>query len=129
MSFDDIQHLVTLFSLFLVPVSHYLYSLLLSRMTAQRASQVQTLAGIVVRSVEQQMSGQPGPDKKQAAEDALDGLIQDFGLGKYVSPVLVNAVIEAAVQEMNAASVPSQLDGAESVPVPASVPSDPTSAL
>lgn len=118
MNFDDVQHIVTLLSLFLVPASHYLYNLLLSRMTAQRASQVQTLAGIVVQSIEQQMSGQPGTDKKVAAEDALNGLIRDFGLSRFVSPVLVNAVIESAVQQMNSASALPQADDVQSVSVP-----------
>lgn len=129
MDFNTVYNIAYFLSLFIVPVSHVLYRALLSRMTSQSAGQVQSLADMVVRSVEQQMSGQPGPDKKVAAEDALNGLIREFGLGKYVSPVLVNAVIECAVQAMNASSVPATLDGAESVSVPTSEQTDSASAL
>jgi hypothetical protein len=117
-SFDDIKNLVSALAIVAVPVSHYLYNLLLQHMGTQRAGQVQDLANVVVRSVEQSMSDSSGADKKAAAVSAMDTLIKCFGLSRFASPTLVNAVIEGAVQVMNSASAQPQPAVATSVSVP-----------
>lgn len=108
LSADDIKTIVGFLSLFLVPVSHFLYNLMLSKMTSTRQSQLRDLTGVVVAGVEQSYQGVPGTTKKAAASATLTALAKGFGLK--ITPVEADAFIEAAVMAMNAVQSSSASD-------------------
>lgn len=109
---------------FLIPIGQFLLQLLGEKfLPSSQQRTISQVAATVVNGVEQGMQNAAGPDKKQAAIDAVNAILKHYRVK--TDPALVDALIEEAVfvlNQMGSRDAPSEL------PTPATLGFDPAAA-
>src|SRR5262245_41080774 len=81
---------------FLIPLGQFLFAFLAERLLpANQLAYAQFFVQTVVGGVEQGMQNKAGPDKKQAALDAMSAILAHYHIN--IPPKLIDALIEEAV--------------------------------
>lgn len=114
--FNDVLALMSVCLPFVLSGAAYLYQHLLNRLPQNRQAQLQSVANMVVKGVEQRANGGESSETKKAqAVAALSNIAKDMGW-KWVSPTLIDLAIEAVVHAMNQNQTPASQPQAVSVP-------------
>lgn len=103
LSVNDVVALLGAILPVLIPLGAALYHALVAALPANQQNALNNIVGTVVSAVEQQaQAGTISPDaRKAAAVTAVQAIAKQFGVAKYASPAVVNALIECAMFELN----------------------------
>lgn len=103
LSLNDVIAILTPAMPLLIAASAWLYRFFVSKLPVNQQNTLNGIVSTVVSSVEQQSNaGLISPDARKAQAVALvQAIATRFGGARYASPEVLNALIEAAVFEMN----------------------------
>lgn len=106
---------------FLFALAAVLFHWLVAKLPHNQQAMLNQIVQVAVSAVEQMGAGKTGQEKKQMAIQMISDILQDLHIT--ISPVLINALVEAAVYGINQ----SQTIKFPLVTVPVPVPTNPVS--